>query len=49
MSAIAVENPATGEVITTVPVAGAAELAAVVSRARSAADISLGKLLTGPQ
>ena len=36
MSAIAVENPATGEVITTVPVAGAAELAAVVSRARSA-------------
>lgn len=36
MSAIAVENPATGEVITTVPVAGAAELSAVISRARGA-------------
>ncbi|HWE60020.1 MAG TPA: aldehyde dehydrogenase family protein [Solirubrobacteraceae bacterium] len=36
MSTIAVENPATGEVITTVPVAGAAELSGIVSRARSA-------------
>jgi acyl-CoA reductase-like NAD-dependent aldehyde dehydrogenase len=36
MSGIAVENPATGEVITTVPVAGAAELSGVVSRARTA-------------
>jgi acyl-CoA reductase-like NAD-dependent aldehyde dehydrogenase len=36
MSTIAVENPATGEVITTVPVAGAAELSGMVSRARSA-------------
>jgi acyl-CoA reductase-like NAD-dependent aldehyde dehydrogenase len=36
MSTIAVENPATGEVITTVPVADASELTAVVGRARSA-------------
>jgi acyl-CoA reductase-like NAD-dependent aldehyde dehydrogenase len=36
MSTIAVENPATGEVITTVPVAGVAELSGMVSRARSA-------------
>jgi acyl-CoA reductase-like NAD-dependent aldehyde dehydrogenase len=36
MSTIAVENPATGEVIATVPVAGVAELSGMVSRARSA-------------
>jgi acyl-CoA reductase-like NAD-dependent aldehyde dehydrogenase len=36
MRTIAVENPATGQVITTVPVAGAAELSGIVSRARSA-------------
>ena len=36
MSTIAVENPATGEVIRTVPVVGAAELADMASRARSA-------------
>jgi acyl-CoA reductase-like NAD-dependent aldehyde dehydrogenase len=36
MSTIAVENPATGEVITTVPVAGPVELSGMVSRARSA-------------
>src|ERR1700727_746522 len=33
---IAVENPATGELITTVPVLGAAELEAMVARARQA-------------
>jgi acyl-CoA reductase-like NAD-dependent aldehyde dehydrogenase len=36
MTTIAVENPATGEVIGTVPVADAAELAGMVSRAREA-------------
>jgi acyl-CoA reductase-like NAD-dependent aldehyde dehydrogenase len=36
MSTIAVENPATGKVITTIPVAGAAELADMAARARSA-------------
>ena len=36
MSTITVENPATGQVITTVPVTGAAELESMVSRARSA-------------
>ncbi|MDE3131970.1 MAG: aldehyde dehydrogenase family protein [Acidobacteriota bacterium] len=36
MSTIAVENPATGEVIATVPVAGGAEIAAMVGRARTA-------------
>lgn len=36
MSTIAVENPATGEVIGTVPVADAAELAGMVGRARAA-------------
>ena len=36
MTTIAVENPATGEVVGTVPVADAAELAAMVSRARAA-------------
>jgi acyl-CoA reductase-like NAD-dependent aldehyde dehydrogenase len=36
MSAIAVENPATGEVITTVPVAGAAAISSMVASARSA-------------
>jgi len=36
VTTIAVENPATGEVIGTVPVADAAEVASVVSRAREA-------------
>ncbi len=36
MSTISVENPATGEVIGTVPVADAADLAGMVSRAREA-------------
>ena len=36
MSTITVENPATGAVITTVPVAGVAEHSGMVSRARSA-------------
>ncbi|MGH2835918.1 MAG: aldehyde dehydrogenase family protein [Solirubrobacteraceae bacterium] len=39
MSAIAVENPATGEVITTVPVVGTAELSGMVSAARSAQQL----------
>src|SRR5271170_5377124 len=36
MSSIAVENPATGTIITTVPVAGVAEITELASRARAA-------------
>jgi acyl-CoA reductase-like NAD-dependent aldehyde dehydrogenase len=39
LSVIAVENPATGALITTVPVTGTAELAGMVARARSAQGV----------
>src|SRR5215469_18340565 len=47
MSTIAVENPATGEVIGTVPVADSAELAGMAGRARDAQPGWLALELSG--
>ena len=46
---IPVENPATGEVIATVPVASADEVAALVARARAAQPALGGARLRGPR